>query len=117
MLLNSLPVLVLAERGANISAATISLAKVPCRQVTLLSGRSCSQIFDIAKESVQDVLRQFAKLLDMDADTMAGRGALIVGSTDIKDLKDCISEEHGKLQPLLLCATPPICTAILSLCP
>ena len=49
---------------------------------------------------MQDVLRQSAELLDLDPDTVAGRGALMCGSTDIKDLKDCISEELGKLQPL-----------------
>ena len=92
----------LPECGASVCAARILLTKVPCRQVTLLSGRSCSQIFDIAVESVEDVLRQSAELLDMDADTVARNGALMIGSTDIKHLKDCTSEQLGKLQPLLL---------------
>ena len=50
--------------------------------------------------SVEDVLQECARLLDMDADTVAGRGALMRGSADIKDLKDCISEELG--HPLAL---------------
>ena len=66
----------------------------------LLSGRSCSQIFEIAMESVEDVLWQSAVLLAMDPDTVVRNGNLMIGSTDIKDLKDCISEELGKLQPL-----------------
>ena len=66
----------------------------------LLSGRSCSQVFDVALERVEDVLRQSAELLDMDAGTVVRNGTLMIGSTDIKDLKDCISEELGKLHAL-----------------
>ena len=51
-------------------------------------------------ESVEDVLWQSAVLLAMDPDTVVRNGNLMIGSTDIKDLKDCISEELGKLQPL-----------------
>ena len=67
-----------------------SLAKVACCQVTLLSGRSCSQIFSLGAENVQDVLQQSADLLNMDPETVVRNGALMIGSTNIKDLKDCI---------------------------
>ena len=36
------------------------------------------------------MLRQSAELLSMDPDTVARSGALMIGSTDIKNLKDCI---------------------------
>ena len=61
----------------------------PCCKVTLLSGRSCSQIFNIEAEDIQYVLRQSADLLDLDSDVVARSGALMSGPTEIKDLKDC----------------------------
>ena len=65
------------------------LARVACLKVTLLSGKSCSQIFGLKFEDVRDVLRQSARLLDMDPDTVERSGALVIGSTTIQDLKDC----------------------------
>ena len=44
----------------------------------------------IEHEDVQDVLRQSAELLNMDPNTVASSGALMIGSTDIKDLEDLI---------------------------
>ena len=41
------------------------------------------------------VLRECARLLDMDADTVAANGTLMLGSIDIKDLVDCISEDSS----------------------
>ena len=56
----------------------------------LLSGRSCSQIFNIENVEIEDVLRQCAELLDMDPDIVARSGTLGRGSLDIEDLEDCI---------------------------
>ena len=39
----------------------------------LLSGRCCSQIFDLDGETLDDVLRQCADLLDLDEDQVLGR--------------------------------------------
>ena len=57
-------------------------------KVTLLSGRSCSQIFSLEFEGVQFVLRKSARLLDMDPNTVERSGTLMIGSVAIKDLKD-----------------------------
>ena len=73
--------------------------------MTLLSGRSCSQIFHIEKEDIEDVLRQSAALLDMDVDTVVRNGTLMIGSIDIKDLKDCalnVANAHLSIYDLSL---------------
>ena len=48
----------------------------------------CNQIFNIEEEDIQDVLRQSAELLDMDPDMVERSGTLMIGSTDIRDLKE-----------------------------
>ena len=70
----------------------------PGRKVTLLSGRSCNQIFDLEFEGVQDVLQQSAELLDMDPDTVERSGTLMIGSTAIQDLEDCVPVHARKCQ-------------------
>ena len=71
-------------------------------KVTLLSGRSCSQIYYAADDEVQDVLRESANLLDMDPDTLVSNGALMIGSRDLKDLTDL---EVGKVHEVTLLLT------------
>ena len=78
--------------GANVLCSFYLACKSsPIRKVTLLSGRSCSQIFGLEFENIHDVLLQSAELLDMDPDKVERNGALMIGSTAIHDLKDCIS--------------------------
>ena len=55
--------------------------------MTLLSGRSCSQIFNVA-ESVQDVLEQSARLLGLDPDVVVRSGSLVSGTSVIKNLRE-----------------------------
>ena len=71
-----------------ISGSENLACEVPCWKVMLLSGRSCSQIFNIEEEGVQDVLRLSAELLDMDPQMVERSGTLVFGSTVIKDLKE-----------------------------
>ena len=67
--------------------------------MTLLSGRSCSQIYDIEGEQVQDVLRQSAELLDMDSEIVERNGALMSGALVIKDL-----QEDRPVADLVMCS-------------
>ena len=53
----------------------------------LLSGRCCSQIFDLDEEALDDVLSQCADLLDLDEDQVLGSASLMHGTSVITDLK------------------------------
>ena len=68
--------------------------------MTLLSGRCCSQIFDLHLLSLEDVLRCFANLLGLDEDQVLGSGTLMHGTSVITNLKEDL--EEGKLHELTL---------------
>ena len=79
-----------------------SQGKLACRvaQVMLLSGRCCSQIFDLGDETLEDVLRQCADLLDLDEDQVLGSASLMHGTSVITDLEEDL--EAGKMYELTL---------------
>ena len=67
----------------------------------LLSGRCCSQIFNLDVETLEDVLRESADLLDLDEDQELGGSAFLMhGTSMITDLKDDL--EAGKMYELTL---------------
>ena len=66
----------------------------------LLSGRSCSQIFDIYHRTGEGVLRECARLLDLDEDQVLGSAGLMHGTSVITDLKEDL--EAGKMYELTL---------------
>ena len=66
----------------------------------LLSGRCCSQIFDLDGDSLEVVLRQCADLLDLDEDKVLGSASLMHGTSVITDLKEDL--EAGKMYELTL---------------
>ena len=68
--------------------------------MTLLSGRCCSQIFDLDDASLNDVLLVFADLLGLDEDQVLGGATLIHGTSVITDLEEDL--EEGKLHELTL---------------
>ena len=67
--------------------------------MTLLSGKCCSQIFNLAWDSLEDVLRCFADLLGLD-DQLLGGATLMHETSVITDLKEDL--EQGKLHELTL---------------
>ena len=69
-------------------------------QVMLLSGRCCSQIFDLDGETLEDVLCECADLLDLDEDQVLGSASLMHGTSVITDLKGDL--EAGKMYELTL---------------
>ena len=66
----------------------------------MLSGKCCSQIFDIEDDSLEDVLRVFADLLGLDKDQVLGGATLMHGTSVITDLHKDL--EQGKLHELTL---------------
>ena len=66
----------------------------------LLSGRCCSQIFNLNHETLEDVLSQCADLLDLDKDQVIGSASLMHGTVVITDLKEDL--EAGKMYELTL---------------
>ena len=64
----------------------------------LLSGRCCSQIFDLDDETLEDVLRQCAGLLSLDEDQVLGSASLMHGISVITDLQEDL--EAGKTYEL-----------------
>ena len=66
----------------------------------LLSGRCCSQIFDLDHETLEDVLRQCAGLLSLDEDQVLGSVSLMHGTSVITDLQQDL--EAGKMYELTL---------------
>ena len=66
----------------------------------LLSGRCCSQIFDLDCETLGDVLCQCADLLDLDKDQVIGSASLMHGTAVITDLKEDL--KAGKMYELTL---------------
>ena len=73
-----------------------------CRvvEVMLLSGRCCSQVFDLDGEALEDVLVECAGLLDLDEDQVLGSASLMHGTSVITDLKEDL--EAGKMYELTL---------------
>ena len=69
-------------------------------EVTLLSGRCCSQIFDLNAHTLKDVLRQFADLLGLDRRQVLESATLMHGTSVITDLPKDL--EQGKLHELTL---------------
>ena len=66
----------------------------------LLSGRCCSQIFDLDGETLEDILHQCAGLLGLDEDQVLGSASLMHGTSVITDLwKDL---EPGEMYELTL---------------
>ena len=78
------------------------LGKCACGvvEVTLLSGRCCSQIFDLSFLTLAEVLLQFADSLGLDEDQVLGSGTLMHGTSVITDLQKDL--EAGKLHELTL---------------
>ena len=68
--------------------------------MTLLSGKCCSQIFDLNNHSLEAVLRCFADLLGLDEDQVLGSATLVHGTSVITDLNEGL--EEGKLHELTL---------------
>ena len=73
-------------------------------EVTLLSGRCCSQIFDLDREPLEVVLRESAYLLDLDEDQVLRDATLLHGTSVITDLEEDL--EAGKLHELTLVMSP-----------
>ena len=65
---------------------SLLFSPLPTKKVTMLSGRSCSQIFSVCGESVRDVLEQSARLLGLDPDLVVKRGKLMSGTSVINNL-------------------------------
>ena len=68
--------------------------------MTLLSGRCCSQIFDLDWYTLEDVLRELADLLGLDKGQVLGGATLMHGTSVITDLQKDL--EEGKLHELTL---------------
>ena len=66
----------------------------------LLSGRCCSQIFDLDGETLEDVLRECVGLLDLDKDQVLERARIMHGTSVLTDLKEDL--EAGKIYELTL---------------
>ena len=66
----------------------------------LLSGKCCSQMFDLDDDSLEYVLHRFAYLLGLDEDQAFESATLIHGTSVITDLKEDLGE--GKLHELTL---------------
>ena len=69
-------------------------------EVMLLSGRCCSQVFDLDEDTLEDVLRETADLLGLDEDQVLGSATLMHGTSVIADLQNDL--EAGKLHELTL---------------
>ena len=69
-------------------------------EVMLLSGKCCSQIFDLNDETLEDVLRECAGLLDLDEDQVLRSATLMYETVVITDLKEDF--EAGKMYELSL---------------
>ena len=65
----------------------------------LLSGRCCSQIFNLDEDTLEDVLSQSVDLLNLDEDQVLGSASLRKGTSMITDLEDL---EAGKMYELTL---------------
>ena len=68
--------------------------------MTLLSGKCCSQIFDLIGDTLDDVLRESADLLGLDKDQVLETATLLHGTSLITDLEEDL--EEGKLHELTL---------------
>ena len=68
--------------------------------MTLLSGKCCSQIFNLNRVTLEDVLRQFADLLGLDRGHVLGDATLMHGTSVITDLHKDLA--LGKLHELTL---------------
>ena len=66
----------------------------------MLSGRCCSQIFNLNGETLDDVLRECAGLLGLDEDQVLESATLMHGTSVITDLKEDL--EAGKMYELTL---------------
>ena len=66
----------------------------------LLSGKCCSQIFDLNGETLEDVLRECAALLGLDEDNVLGTATLMHETSVITDLKNDL--EAGEMYELTL---------------
>ena len=66
----------------------------------LLSGRCCSQIFNLDCKTLEDVLRECARLLDLHENQVLGSASLMHGTSVITDLK--VDLEAGKMYELTL---------------
>ena len=69
-------------------------------EVMLVSGRYCCQIFNLRFEDMTYVLRECARLLDLDEDKVLESATLMHGARAIKDLKEEL--EGGKIHELTL---------------
>ena len=68
--------------------------------MTLLSGKCCSQIFDLDDDTLEVALCVFADLLGLDEDQVLGSATLMHGTSVITDLQEDL--EEGKLHELTL---------------
>ena len=68
--------------------------------MTLLSGKCCSQIFDLDDDTLGDVLRESADLLGLDRAQVLGNATLVHGTSVITNLKEDL--EAGKLHEVTL---------------
>ena len=68
--------------------------------MTLLSGKCCSQIFDLDRVTLEAVLRHFADLLGLDGGHVLRGATLMHGTSVITDLKEDLAQ--GKLHELTL---------------
>ena len=64
----------------------------------LLSGKCCSQIFDL-DEPVEDVLRACARLLGLDVDEVVGSSTLLHGTSVVTDLRNDLEALTTKFGP------------------
>ena len=71
-------------------------------EVTLLSGKCCSQIFNLDEDTLEVivVLFEFADLLGLDLDQVISYGTLLHGTSVITRLEEDL--EAGKLHELTL---------------
>ena len=74
--------------------------KLTCIEVMLLSGKCCSQLFDLDDETLEDMLRECATLLNVDENQVLGTATLMHGTAVVSDLREDL--EAGKMHELTL---------------
>ena len=64
-----------------------------------MSGKCCTKIFDLEFATVEDVLRECARLLDLDVDEVVGSSTLLRGTSAVRDLRNDLEAFTTKFGP------------------
>ena len=65
----------------------------------LLSGKCCSQIFNVKYDTIEDVLRECARLLGLDVHEVVGSSTLLHGTSVVTDLRKDLEAFPTKFGP------------------